>query len=76
MLTKAMGEPMYGLLLSSRPGVRGLFSMFEGFSLDALGCRAVTHRKYFLCESHSQQALKGSVLLRDCKPNLAMAFLR
>ena len=38
-LTKGMGEPTYGLLLSliaSRPGVRGLFSAscIEGSSLD------------------------------------------
>ena len=54
-LTKVMGEPTYGLsCLSSRPGVRGLFSAscIEGSSLDTrwiLGACSAALLAYFLC---------------------------
>ena len=54
--------------LSSRPGVRGLFSTscIEGSSPDARGCSAATLSRYFiLCESRGQRALNGSVLLLE-----------
>ena len=52
--------------LSSRPGVRGLFSAscIKGSSLDIRGCSAGTLSRYvILCESRGQRALNGSVLL-------------
>ena len=58
--------------LSSRPGVRGLFSAscIEGSSLNARGCMwLLFHGKYYfiLCESRGQWALNGprSVLLLE-----------
>ena len=72
MLTKGMGKPTYGLLLSL------ITSCIKGSLLDARGSSAATLSRYYfiLCESHGQRALNGSVLLRDGIPNLATAFLR
>ena len=67
-LTRRMGEPTYGLLLSLVAswwgGFRGLFSASctEGSSLDVL--RRLSRGKYItLCASRGQRALNGSVLL-------------
>ena len=54
--------------LSSRPGVRDLFSAscIVVSSLDTGVVRRLSCGKYIvLCESHGQQALNGSVLLSN-----------
>ena len=79
-LTKGMGEPTYGLLLSrvlafkacsARPA-----SKVPRWMLGAV-VQWLSRGKYIiLCESHGQRALNGSLLLRDGIRNLATAFLR
>ena len=79
-LTKGMGEPTFGLLLSHvlafeacsvRPA-----SKVPRWMLGAVVRRLSCGKYIILCESRSQRALNGSVLLRDGISNLATAFLR
>ena len=73
MLTKRMGEPTYGLLLTliaswhPRLVQRVLDQrFFAGYTRWVLGAvvRRLSQGKYIiLCESHGQRALNGSVLL-------------
>ena len=80
-LTKGMCEPPYGLLLSHHVLAFEACSACPASKVLRWMLRAVVRQlsrgKYiFLCESRGQQALNGSVLLRDGITNLAAAFLR